>query len=73
MEFFNEKNRETTERGGRVKIPWHGPIETVEYIWRIFGGCLIGFCHETTNSAKIKRLLCLAGMKCVKILTYCKA
>ena len=47
LEFFNEKNREATE--GRVKILWGGPIETVEWIWWIFGGCLIGFCHKTAE------------------------
>ena len=26
-----------------------GPIETVEYIWWIFGGCLIEFCHKTAE------------------------
>ena len=26
-----------------------GPIETAEYIWWIFGGCLIEFCHKTAE------------------------
>ena len=26
-----------------------GPIETVEYIWLIFGGCWVGFSYKTAE------------------------
>ena len=49
--FYNEMwgNRFWGGKGGLVKILWGGPIETVEWIWWIFGGCLIGFCHKTAE------------------------
>ena len=84
---FIVKCGETLSEGGGGLWKSHGwPYRNcwihLVNIWWMFDWILSQNCRNTlplhtvdqlASSANIKRLLWLAGMKCVKILTYCKA